>query len=72
MLRQVDDDSDDSETELDNCNDFDAVIDNRNMTIHESCKELFSIIDSWGWIPKEIIIQNEEVQAKKERFTSIK
>lgn len=72
LLRQVDDDSDDSETELDNCNDFDAVIDNRNMTINESCKELFSIIDSWGWIPKEIIIQNEAVYPKKERFTSIK
>lgn len=29
--------------------EFDAVLDNANMTIEESTKELLSILDSWGW-----------------------
>lgn len=65
-----------SETELDTFDGYDAVIDNQNMTIEESCQELFRILDSWGWIPKEIVMKSPEVvkqpAVKKERFTSIK
>lgn len=64
-----------SEVDLDSFNEYDAVIDNANLTIHESCKQLFDILYEWNWIPKEIVIgtpQDLEATAKKERFTKIR
>lgn len=68
-------DSHESETSLDEFNEYDAVIDNENMTIQESCIKLLEILDSWGWLAKEIVIGpqvGQEAEVKKQRFTSIK
>jgi hypothetical protein len=68
-------DSHASEVDLDSFNEYDAVIDNANLTIHESCKQLFEILYEWNWIPKEIVIgtpQDLEPAVKKERFTKIR
>jgi hypothetical protein len=43
-----------SEQSLDNCENFDAVIDNANMTIAECSKKLIETLDNWGWLGKEI------------------
>lgn len=73
LLRQVDEDSDDSETELDDCKDFDLVIDNTNMTIHETCQAVIKALDDWEWLAKEIVIPEPEVvKNKRERFTTVK
>jgi len=75
LTRGVDGDSHASETELNEFNEYDAVIDNQNMTIEESCVKLLEILDGWGWIAKEIVIGpqvGQEAEVKKQRFTSIK
>lgn len=54
-----------SEKSLDDCENFDAVIDNANMTIHECCKNLIEILDNWGWLGKEISKSEIENQLAK-------
>lgn len=66
-----------SETDLDNFDGYDAVIDTANLSIEESCKQLFNILNDWNWIPKEIIVGSpQDLQSdsngKKERFTKIR
>ena len=66
-----------SETDLDNFDGYDAVIDTANLSIEESCKQLFNILNEWNWIPKEIIVGSpQDLQSdssgKKERFTKIR
>ena len=63
-----------SELALDNYDGFDAVIDNQNMTIEESCKRLIQLIDEWGWMSKENIAPARESAptAKRQFTTSIK
>lgn len=74
LTRNIDSsDNHQSETELDNFDRYDAIIDNQNMTIHESCQTLIAILDDWGWIAKEIIIPEiNESPSKRTRFTNIK
>lgn len=75
LTRGIDGDSHTSETELNEFNEYDAVIDNQNMTIEESCIKLLEILDGWGWIAKEIVIGpqvGQEAEVKKQRFTNIK
>lgn len=73
LTRTTSEDTHDSETALDEYEDYDAVIDNRDMTIQESCESLINILDSWEWIPKEIIIPKPETaKINRERFTNIK
>ena len=69
----IEGDSHDSETALDEYSNYDAIIDTANETIHESCQNLISILDEWGWLAKEIIIPEPETpKVLRERFTSIK
>lgn len=51
LLRNPYDNSDESETELDNCNDFDLIINNSNMTIQQTNTALKSYLESIGWWP---------------------
>lgn len=63
-----------SELALDNYAGFDAVIDNQNMTIEESCQHLVQLIDEWGWMSKENIAPIREVSptAKRQSTATIK
>ena len=54
LTRSPHEDKHNSEKSLDDCENFDAVIDNANMTIHEACKSLIETLDNWGWLGKEI------------------
>ena len=73
LTRNVSDDSHESENSLNNFSDYDAIIDNQNMTIHESCQTLMAILNDWDWIAKEIVIpETNEESAKRTRFTNIK
>ena len=47
-------DSHRSESALDDWDNFDAVIDNRELNVEESSKRLLEILDSWGWLGKEM------------------
>ena len=50
-----------SENSLKSYDHFDAEIDNQNMTIHETSLEIISILDDWGWLAKEVIKKQEEI-----------
>ena len=54
LTRKIDNDDSESEVDLDNYKNFDAVIDNKNMTIHEKNINLFNILKQWGWVEGEI------------------
>ena len=43
-----------SECALDDYKNFDAVIDNQDMTSHDTNIELIKLLDEWGWLGKEI------------------
>ena len=43
-----------SECALDDYKNFDAVIDNQDMTIHDTNIELIKLLDEWGWLGKEM------------------
>ena len=43
-----------SESALDDWDNFDIVIDNKKMTVHETCKKIIKTLDEWGWLGKEI------------------
>jgi hypothetical protein len=54
LTRSTSSDKHTSENGFEDFNNFDAVIDNQNMTIEESQQELMRIIDSWGWLGDQI------------------
>lgn len=54
LTRSASSDKHISENGFEDFNNFDAVIDNQNMTIEESQQELMRIIDSWGWLGDQI------------------
>ena len=43
-----------SEAELKNYNNFDKVIDNANLSIHETNIKIIEAFDEWGWLGEEI------------------
>lgn len=66
-------DTHESELALDNYDKFDAVIDTENLSIHESCVKLLEILDEWGWLSKELIVNvNQHQSGKRQAVTSIK
>ena len=46
--------------------EFDAVIDNQNMTIQETHVELINAIEEWGWLGAPITSESEANTDKKE------
>lgn len=65
LTRSVDSDGHSSECELDKFDKFDAIIDNKDNTIEQSCNDILKVLDGWGWLAKEV------VQPKKNRqFTT--
>ena len=65
-------DAHESELALDNFSGFDAVIDNQNMSIEESCQKLIELIDSWGWFDNKVVIPAPEKPARKNSVMAIK
>ena len=59
-------DSHKSENAFDKDYEFDAVIDNKNMSIQESHVELMKIIEDWGWLGAPIKPQTEDVEKPTE------
>lgn len=54
FTRKVDEDSDESETALDDYQDVDIIIDNSNMTVHEKNIAVFEYLKSIGWVEGDI------------------
>lgn len=64
-------DSHSSELALDNYGGFDAVLDNQNLSIEESCHKLLEILDGWGWFNGQKPIPAEK-PSRKQSTMSIK
>jgi hypothetical protein len=43
-----------SESALDNFSGFDALIDNADLSIHETNIKIIECLDHWGWLGKDI------------------
>ena len=54
LTRSTSTDPHNSETALDSYDDYDAVIDNTNMSILETNKEVIRLIDEWGWLGEAV------------------
>jgi hypothetical protein len=54
LTRSENSDDHPSETGLDNYNNFDGVIENENLEIQETNKEIISLLGEWGWLGEEI------------------
>lgn len=65
LTRNLYSDNHASENDLDNFKNYDAVIDNANLSIHESCIELLKILDEWGWIAKTVAPSRNNVTSIK-------
>ena len=61
LTRHVKEDSHESETALDDFTDWDAVIDNQNMTITEQNNEVFRVLKEWDYLPYPINTKLEEI-----------
>tara|TARA_B100000929_G_scaffold40337_1_gene28835 strand:+ start:476 stop:1345 length:870 start_codon:yes stop_codon:yes gene_type:complete len=64
LTRSPHQDSHKSESALDDWDNFDTVINNEDLSIHETVKRLIETLDSWGWLGKEITAA--EAKAKNE------
>jgi len=47
-------DSHASETALDGFDEYDKIIDNEDLSTHETCIELIQTLDEWGWLGNEL------------------
>ena len=65
LTRSINQDSHASENGFGDFDDFDAVIDNQNMTIEETTIELMKVIDSWGWLGDLITKEDARKGTKK-------
>lgn len=65
LTRSINQDSHASENGFEDFDDFDAVIDNQNMTIEETTIELMKVIDSWGWLGDLITKEDARKGTKK-------
>lgn len=70
LTRNLHDDDHDSEKALDTYEDFDKIIDNQNMTIHETNVEIIKTLEEWGWLKDQIA--NEEKKQNKSGIQKIK
>ena len=55
-----------SETALEDWEDWDAIIDNHNLSIHETNVELVKTLDSWEWLGNEIKKPEPEPKVDKQ------
>jgi len=62
LTRQPYPDSHKSETDLDDYQNFDAVVDNQNMSINETNQEIIKLLEQWGWLGEEVEPSKETEQ----------
>ena len=55
LTRNPFEDNDISENEIKEYKNFDYVIDNSNMTIHEQNMEIMKALESWGWLGDDVV-----------------
>lgn len=67
LTRQPHSDAHASETELDDYENFDAIIDNTDLTINETNQKIINLLEEWGWLGEEVLLENKE----PERLTGI-
>tara|TARA_R110000851_G_scaffold178869_2_gene325821 strand:- start:387 stop:1232 length:846 start_codon:yes stop_codon:yes gene_type:complete len=60
LTRSAHEDSHSSECALDDWENYDAIIDNKNMTINETCVEIIKLLTEWGWLAAEVKPQPQE------------
>lgn len=70
LTRSISNDSHESENAIVDSSQFDAIIDNQNMTIEESCQTLAKLIDEWGWANGEIVLPQPQSQSHSKKFTT--
>lgn len=71
LTRNLYNDTHPSEEALDSYEGFDKIIDNQNMSIHETNIEIIKTLEEWGWL-KDEITKKEESPRKKEGIQKIK
>jgi len=54
LTRSIHEDSHSSECALDDWENYDAIIDNKKLSIHETCIEIINILTDWGWLASEV------------------
>jgi hypothetical protein len=62
LTRNPYDDNHVSESELNEYDGFDLVIDNEELSIHETNVKIIEALNSWGWLGKEIVPQTPPPQ----------
>ena len=62
LTRNPYDDNHISESQLENYEGFDLVIDNQNLSIHETNVKIMEALNSWGWLGQEIMRQPKTPQ----------
>jgi hypothetical protein len=67
LTRQPHSDDHASETELDEYEGFDATIDNTDLTINETNQQIIQLLEEWGWLGEEVLLEEK----KQERLTGI-
>jgi len=60
LTRSNGDDTHKSENAFDDSCEFDAVVDNKNMSIQESHVELIKVIEGWGWLGDPIPTKEDD------------
>ena len=60
LTREPHSDDHSSETELDDYEGFDAVIDNTDLTINETNQQIIKLLEEWGWLGEEVSLKEEE------------
>lgn len=60
LTRSVYKDSHSSECALDDWENYDAIVENDKLSIHETCVEIIKILTNWGWLGAEVAPPSEE------------
>ena len=60
LTRSLYEDNHSSETNLDECEKFDAIIDNQDMNINETNHRIIGLLDEWGWLGEEVSTQEQK------------
>lgn len=62
LTRRPHEDVHSSETALEGFDEYDAVIDNTNLDIHQTCVALVETLDDWGWLGNELKPQEDAAE----------
>ena len=66
LTRGIDNDSHSSEAESEQIENYDATIDNKELSLYETNEEILALLEEWGWLGS-VIEQDEPEPANEER-----